>query len=109
MSELEQEEPDDALQASRTAFDYIFKLFYPVYYFVTIPVRITNWFFTNFPVFSSLSLFLFIATVLITLYVYRRLSSTPRESFISYILYTVVPYGVSIVYTVVGFIFPQVS
>ncbi|KAF1752039.1 hypothetical protein GCK72_018593 [Caenorhabditis remanei] len=108
MAEIQEEEPDDALRASRTAFDYIFKLIYPVYWFVTIPVRITSWFFTNFPVFSSLSLFLFVSTTLIVLYVYRRLSSTPRESFISYLLYTVVPYAVSIVYTTVGFIFPQV-
>uniref|UniRef100_A0A1I7T6U8 RING-type domain-containing protein n=1 Tax=Caenorhabditis tropicalis TaxID=1561998 RepID=A0A1I7T6U8_9PELO len=108
MSEINEEEPDEALRASRTAFDYLFKLIYPVYYFVTIPLRITNWFFTNFPIFSSVSLFLFVSTTLIVLYVYRRLSSTPRESFISYILYTVIPYGVSIVYTAVGFIFPQV-
>lgn len=108
MSGIPDEEPDEALRASRTAFDYIFKLIYPVYYFVTIPVRITSWFFTNFPVFSSLSLFLFVSTTLIVLYIYRRLSTTPRESFISYVLYTVIPYAGSIVYTTVGFIFPQV-
>ncbi|PIC25691.1 hypothetical protein B9Z55_018526 [Caenorhabditis nigoni] len=108
MSEIHEEDQDETLRASRVAFDYIFKLIYPVFYFVTIPLRITNWFFTNFPVFSSLSLFLFVSTTLIVIYVYRRLSSTPRESFISYVLYTVLPYAVSIVYTTVGFIFPQV-
>uniref|UniRef100_A0A8R1DQS3 Uncharacterized protein n=1 Tax=Caenorhabditis japonica TaxID=281687 RepID=A0A8R1DQS3_CAEJA len=108
MSELNEEETDDVLRASRSAFDYIFKLFYPVYYFFTIPVRVTTWLFTNFPIFSSFSLFLFISFVLITLFIFRRLSATPRDSFINYLLYTVIPYGVSIVYTTVGFIFPQV-
>ncbi|CAI2354765.1 unnamed protein product [Caenorhabditis sp. 36 PRJEB53466] len=107
MSELREEEPDEALRASRTAFDYVFKLFYPIYYFVTIPVRITTWFFQNFPIFSSFSLFFFVSFALILLFIFRRLSSTPRDSFVSYVLYTVVPYGVSIVYTVADFIFPQ--
>ncbi|CAI5452946.1 unnamed protein product [Caenorhabditis angaria] len=102
-------EEDETMKMSRSLFDYIFKLFYPVYYVLTIPLRIFHWFFANFPIFSSLSLFMFVSFVLIVLYIFRRLSSTPRENFINYLLYTVLPYGTSIVYTAITLVFPQVN
>ncbi|CAB3396511.1 unnamed protein product [Caenorhabditis bovis] len=48
-----------------------------------------------------------IFSVLYILYIIS-LSSRPRENFICYVLYTVIPYGVSIVYTAINFFFPQV-
>lgn len=79
----------------------ICKAAYAIFYFTTLPLRILCWFLTTFPVLSALVVLFLFALYFLA----RRLS---RQSAVHYVLYTAIPYGLSIVYTGVTFFFPQV-
>ncbi|CAJ0589926.1 unnamed protein product [Cylicocyclus nassatus] len=79
----------------------LFKIVTVLISIVTFPLRIAEVFARNFPILAGLMLGFFSLCA----YIIKKIT---RQSVVSYFLYTVVPYCLSIVYTVFGVFFPQV-